>query len=519
MVSLEYLDSIFNTSEFNFKNVPKDIIIRIDNLLLTVDKADVLLGLTQLKPLFDERVNQGRRFGGSSGSAMQELMVDEMKQFYLSMVKDYVGALAQPYELGFALPDGIFDGRQYCLSHWDKTYLINCDLPCISSAHLGGNSECSVAIEGEELQEDIKRIKDFVGKVGPHLFHEDVDINAIRSAYLSVRDIFDKINYYAVGEFEYQSNEHSLQYDLRTALHYSVEQLLKSDLASIRLLLDIIFERVRALLLIGYPLSLVVGSHNGYFLPRLEVELECCFNKKIENRERMGLSCYLTYQSAEELLTLCPEMAKRVLPLVFQNDWCSGFCMAYANALYSFGDRSDSVIKYYCLFNKDFSSSFFQNTECFDVVKKTIEYYVKARSIEPLPEDVSPLEELLKTIGEKFNDPKIIHYLNNKWHGDHWYKRTIELRNGWRFMLQRAPFIESARLCICGGERARDDYVASYPEQEKWLHKVLKNNSLGTYSVSWVIDFYIYGNNLLKYVIEEILSVDEVVKDEIILPS
>ena len=77
------------------------------------------------------------------------------------------------------------------------------------------------------MQEEIERIKDFVGKVKPHLFHEYADVNVIRSAYLGVRDIFDKINYYALREFEYRSNEHLSQYDLRTALHYSVAQLLK----------------------------------------------------------------------------------------------------------------------------------------------------------------------------------------------------------------------------------------------------------------------------------------------------
>ena len=90
MASLKYLDTIFNTSGINFMNAPEEIIIRIDDLLSTVDKEDVLLALTELKSLFDERVNQGRRFGGSSGSAMQELMNNEMKQFYLSKVKDYV---------------------------------------------------------------------------------------------------------------------------------------------------------------------------------------------------------------------------------------------------------------------------------------------------------------------------------------------------------------------------------------------------------------------------------------------
>jgi hypothetical protein len=58
--------------------------------------------------------------------------------------------------------------------------------------------------------------------------------------------------------------------------------------------------------------------------------------------------------------------------------------------------------------------------------------------------------------------------------------------------------------------------AVSVPEQEKWLHKMLMNNPLGSYSVSWVIDFNLYGNQLLKHLINEIVSLDEVIEDSIV---
>jgi hypothetical protein len=391
---------------------------------------------------------------------------------------------------------------------------------CLDALEMGNESQSSrhnaLIYFDNKIHNDKKIIQTFIDSVRPYLFEDDIDINPITSAYLKARDHFETINYYALGEFEHNSPEYSLQYELRTALHYSVEQLLKDSGGSNRYLLDNILGKISAILLIGYSPELVLEAQEGYFLPRLERELTACLKKEIDNRKRMESDIYIDHCSAEEFLSLCPDIAQRVLPLVFCNDWDSGYRMAYACSLYEYGDRSDNVVRYYFLSNNKFNDSFFHSVECFETVKNTLEYYIDMQAVSDSYDEIFPLENLLIILREKFNDPGIVEYLDNKWHGENWCKRTITLKNGWRFKFHRAPYIETVRLCIDGSERARDDWYAEFPEQEKWLHKMLMNNPLGSYSVSWVIDFNLYGNQLLKHLINEIVSLDEVIEDSIV---
>lgn len=367
------------------------------------------------------------------------------------------------------------------------------------------------------MQGEQEHIRAFIDRVMPHLHSGNTDINEIREAYLNMENLFERLNYYALEKFERHSSEGCLQYDLRFALESSVEKLLKSNSPAIASLLDSILDRIPAVLLVGYPLELVAFAHNGYFLSRLEAELIAVFNKQIKNRSQIGHGLYVTHPTAKELLNCCPQIAQRVLPLVFQYDWGAGFRMAFADALYDFGDRSEIVEGYRDLLYKHFSGPFFRGPACFESVKAVMEYRIAGRVGTVSPEEISPFETLLKALAQQFPESAISQYLGNKWHGDNWYKRTIKLANGWQFKFQRAPYIEEASIYIEGGEIARDDVVAHYPEQEQWLHKTLAESSLGSYSVSWVIHFAISSNELLNYLLMEIEKLG-IVEDTIIPP-
>lgn len=368
------------------------------------------------------------------------------------------------------------------------------------------------------MQSEPEQIRGFIARVGGPYPSSDTDINQIAEAFLSVQHLFDRLNFYATEAFLYRTEGHSLQYDLRGALHYRVAQLLKSDSPSVVSVLDAILDGIPAILLIGYPFDEVISAHNGYFLPRLEAELKAVLQNKIKNRERMGLNSYIKYPSAKELLKLCPELALRVLPLVFAYNWNAGYRMDFADALYDFGNRSDGVERYRDLRYNHFGDAFFRSPECFKYVKEVIEYHVACRGAAALSEEAERLEELLASLALKFPGSLFDQYFNNKWHGDNWRKRTIVLENGWRFYIDRSPYIEQTRVCVDGGEYAKGQYAASYPEQVEWLHKTLANNSLGHYSSSWEVDFTIWGNSLLKHLLAEIEKLGCVVEDKVTSP-
>lgn len=84
------LDGILYSSEINYSALPEIIIEKTDALLLAFPKHEVLAGLIRLKPLYDEKVNNLRKTAGGSGHAGQELMIEEMKQFYLPRLITYV---------------------------------------------------------------------------------------------------------------------------------------------------------------------------------------------------------------------------------------------------------------------------------------------------------------------------------------------------------------------------------------------------------------------------------------------
>ncbi|HWV13846.1 MAG TPA: hypothetical protein VN030_00330 [Cellvibrio sp.] len=376
----------------------------------------------------------------------------------------------------------------------------------------------SGAMEDSNMQAEREHIRHFISRVGGAGPSFDADITHIREAFLSVLNIFDRLNFYAIEEFAHNTPERSLQYDLRGTLHYRVAQLLNSDSPSAVPLLDTILDGIPAVLLTGYQLEWVVPAHSGYFLPRLETEWRAILQNKIQNRERMGLNRYINYHDGKQLLHLCPDVAQRVLPLVFQYDWDAGFRMDFADALYDVGNRSEDVERYRDLRYNHFSDPYFRSLQCFDHVQEVIEYHVERRGTTALSAEAERLEELLKNLALKYPGSQFDHYFTNKWHGENWHKRTMTLARGWRFHFERAPYIERARLYVDGGEYERNQYVACFPEQVEWLHKTLAEHPFGKYSCSWVIDFTLWGNSLLKHVLGEIEKLGDLVEDAVTSP-
>lgn len=84
------IDGILQPRDFTFNSYPEYIREPMNNLLLSVDKQLVLSALADIDKNLHQTITKMRRFGSGSGHAMQELMVEEVKQHYLQQTIQYV---------------------------------------------------------------------------------------------------------------------------------------------------------------------------------------------------------------------------------------------------------------------------------------------------------------------------------------------------------------------------------------------------------------------------------------------
>ncbi|KDM91270.1 hypothetical protein EA58_11895 [Photobacterium galatheae] len=319
----------------------------------------------------------------------------------------------------------------------------------------------------------------------------------MNAAFHAVRDIFPKISDFLSIHYPRYSQEDCLQTDLRTSLKYSIEKFLSSK-DDWHLLLDEIFDGISAVTLLDYSAESVILSHDGYFIPRFESQLMARLKHSFNRTDHLPASI------GKDLAKYCPDIACRVLPLVFDYEWGIGTRMTFSDALYSIGYRSTSVLRYYALYHQNFHDDFYSSPECFPLLIENLDYLIHQKKCHLTNETLTTLENWMAQFIDDYPASELTYRLMNKWQGASWSQREIKLCNGWEFRLSRSHYAEECWLTIGGGERGRDRIFPDYPEQLEWVHACLKRGDLGSYTDSWEIHFSIYGEALLQHLLKEI---------------
>ncbi|GAB1261890.1 hypothetical protein [Aurantivibrio plasticivorans] len=349
----------------------------------------------------------------------------------------------------------------------------------------------------------IEKVKQFVNAIT--LFGDDSTQRNNIEVYLSHADIYKEIDFLVRNQnFQRGTLEHSIQYDLRSNITFSVKGFLESDFLPARELLDVLFEAIPVIKLINYEVETVIDAHRGYFLPRYEAELIELADSESNNRRIMDPNPYLTYPKLKELAVLLPEVARKVLPSLLSESWGAGYRASAAEQLYNLGGRDQKVCIWKALGGFELKNSILRDREAEKYIIAWIRHWVKARCGSQQFPELNHLERLMKNNVTLSKNSVLANFLEEKWQGSNWSRKRIICENGWEFRFSRAPHIAQCRLRLPGGEVARNLVKPSFPEQLTWLEKILESLSYSAFSIAYVIDYTIHGEDILQALLRHI---------------
>jgi len=316
--------------------------------------------------------------------------------------------------------------------------------------------------------------------------------------------LYPCINTLINTKYEYLSDHHREQYELRQKLKYSVLALLKSSYRSARDLLDKLFDEIPTFKLMTYPLLTVSEAHAGYFLPRYENELMELARGQFNNRNPIDAGLFITHPSLAELTEHLPDIAHKILPHILSDTWDAGFRAAAAQQLYLLGYQTPRVLVWRALGAFDMNDPALNSVDADTCFQQWTLHCVEGRGGSQRALELEVLEPYLKKRVRSYPDSELAEFAAKKWQGSSWRTKILYCTNGWKFTIQRCPYILQAVVFLPGGEVARDQIIPNVPKQLEWLDQTLNHIAPDAYSVSYKITYIISGESVLQQLLDHI---------------
>ena len=355
--------------------------------------------------------------------------------------------------------------------------------------------------------EDLALINAFQEELEVFKDYDSIDTNI--ATYQAFSHFNKSIDTLARSSYQYRSEHHNVQYELRSNLKYSVQELLESDRFEARDFLDDLLDKIPVIKLISYPFHIVRSAHDGYFLPRYQQELITLAQSGPEhNFNPLDNRLYITYSTFCDIAEQSIELARDVFPLFMSDLWGTGFRAAAAKQLYLLGSK-DRLIK---IWKAELDNPVLNDDEADACLLLWVEHLVDAKGGSQNAKELIPIESLLWKKSHLTPDSTLAKFAANKWQKSSWQRKVITCYNDWSFTLHRSPYLARCQLWIPGGEVTRDKVVPSFPEQLEWLEQTLARLAPEAYNSSWVIQYNIYGESVLQALLNEIKNLD--VKNE-----